>query len=177
MFDFIKKLFSANSCNKRCCGGSCVDFDAQIELNLTEEDLEVFKNLDENIVIGKVMSLAAHPDPKVTKVRVTKTNVGNEELQILCGGVNLAVGDIVPVAKVGTKLSEDFEIGERSIRGEKSLGMICARAELGLSPNEEKKGEIWKLPEVCEKMIEKSLRACIKGEMINNQKISASIKI
>jgi len=94
-----------------------------------------------------VVALATHPDPKMTKVRVTKTLVGpDQEEQILCGGVNLEEGDVVAVATVGTKLSEDFEIGVREIRGVESRGMICSRGELGITEVEAEKGGIWKLP-------------------------------
>ena len=75
--------------NQRCCNSCCIEFDLQIDLGLTDDDMTVLHNLDENIVIGKVMSLEAHSDPSITKVRVTQTNVGKDRvLQILCGGIN-----------------------------------------------------------------------------------------
>lgn len=121
--------------------------------------MNVLKNLDERIVVGKVLEVTPHPDPSITKVRVTRTDLGNGTTeQILCGGTNLEAGFIVPVATIGAKLSEDFEIGVRKIANVESRGMICARAELGLSPNGEQKGEIWSLPEEAEKYLGKCLR-------------------
>ena len=59
------------------------------------------------------------------------------------------------VATVGTKLSEDFEIGARKIRGVESNGMICAKDELGM--NKESEG-IWELPKSFESVLGKSLK-------------------
>ena len=128
--NFFKKLFGAQKSNKGCC--CCCG-----PKLLSETDAAILKNTDERIVVGKIHEIKAHPDPKVTKVRVTQTEIapGKTE-QILCGGVNIAEGAYVPVATVGAKLSEDFEIGERAIRGEVSRGMICSREELGLSRGE-----------------------------------------
>ncbi|MDH3324710.1 MAG: hypothetical protein OEL89_03665 [Candidatus Peregrinibacteria bacterium] len=158
MLSFIKKLLGLGE-QSSCCNSCCQTFDLQKDLNLNDTDLEILQNLDDNIVIGKVEAISAHTDPEITKVKITNTKISDTEtLQILCGGTNLEEGDIVPVAKIGTKLSEDFTIGERAIRGEKSFGMICARAELGLSPAEEEKGQIWRLPEVCENFIGEQLK-------------------
>jgi len=145
MLCFIKKLFGKSK--PSCCGQNC-------QLHLTDEDKAVMKNIDPKIVVGKIHAIASHPDEKVTKVRVTQTEVapGVTE-QILCGGVNIEEGAIIAVATVGAKLSEDFEIGERKIRGEMSRGMICARAELNLSLNGEEKAQIWILPNSLESKI------------------------
>lgn len=163
MFNFLKKIFGKdNTCgSSHCCGGdSCSSIlDIKKDLNLTNEDLKILSNLDSKIVIGKVQELADHSDPKITKVKVSKTEISSGKIeQILCGGVNLQAGDTVAVATVGAKLSEDFEIGIRDIRGEESRGMICARSELGLSPADEKKGEIWQLPEDYQMLLGKSLK-------------------
>ncbi len=140
--NFFKKLFglsnSNNSCSS-CCGG--------IQL-LSEIDAASLQNVDEKIVVGKILAIASHPDENVTKVRVTQTEVAPGVVeQILCGGVNIEEGAYVAVATVGAKLSEDFEIGERKIRGELSRGMICSREELGLQRGEEPDHGIWILGE------------------------------
>lgn len=138
--NFFAKIFGFGKKNK--CQSQCCD-----KCQLSDADKAVLKNIDPRIVIGQIQAVAAHPDPKMTKVRVTKTQVSADMVeQILCGGTNVDEDIIVAVATVGAKLSEDFEIGEREIRGEMSRGMICARAELGLNPNGEQKGEIWILP-------------------------------
>lgn len=166
---FWSKLFGCSAAQTSCCGGGgcCGKSETKTstksetehheccgkgtcslwkEASILDEDKAVLKTLDSKIVVGNVLSVEAHPDPNMTKVRVAQVSFGGEPVQILCGGVNLESGQIVPVARVGAKLSEDFEIGVRDIRGVPSNGMICARAELGLSPADEKKGEIWVLP-------------------------------
>lgn len=160
MFEFVKKLFGKKTTSNKCCGnGSCHSASStQKDLILTDHDMEVLNRLDARIVVGKVESLESHSDPKVTKVRVSQTNIGGGKVeQILCGGTNLVIGDIVAVATVGARLSEDFEIGVREIRGQESRGMICARAELGLSLAGEEKGCIWKLPAEYEMVLGKKL--------------------
>lgn len=128
-------------------------------LSLATEDINTTKNLDEKIIIGKILKITEHPDPKITKVRITQCDLGNGETeQILCGGTNIQEGAIVPLATIGSDLGEGFIIGERKIRGEVSRGMICARAELGLSPNGETKGEIWLMPNQMEKHKGKKLK-------------------
>ncbi len=82
------------------------------------------------VVIGKVLKVDKHPN--ADKLSVAMVDVKKEKLQIVCGANNLAKGMLVPVALVGTKLKEGFEIKEIEIRGVKSTGMICAAEELGL---------------------------------------------
>lgn len=150
IINFFKKLFGMTSC---CVvkSGSLVD---EVLLNLEGEDKKTIKNLDSRIVVGKILEIKAHSDPKVTKVRITKCDIGGGKTeQVLCGGVNIKEGQIVPIATVGARLAEDFTIGERDIRGEVSRGMICARAELGISLAGEEKGQIWELPESMETLL------------------------
>jgi phenylalanyl-tRNA synthetase beta chain len=81
-----------------------------------------------DVVIGKVLEVGAHPN--ADKVRVTKVDVGDEVLDIICGAWNFEAGAIVPVAKPGAVLQGDFEITQRKIRGITSNGMICSESEL-----------------------------------------------
>jgi phenylalanyl-tRNA synthetase beta chain len=86
------------------------------------------------VVIGEVLTCKKHPD--ADKLSVTTVNIGAPEpLHIVCGAPNVAAGQKVPVAKVGTivyKGEESLEIKKSKIRGELSEGMICAEDELGL---------------------------------------------
>lgn len=137
--NFFKKLFGNTSSRKSC--SCCCN-----EKLLSETDAAILKNVDERIVVGKIHEIKAHPDPKMTKVRITQTEIAPGKMeQILCGGVNIEEGAYVTVATVGAKLSEDFEIGERVIRGEMSRGMICSRDELGLPKGDEPDHGIWVL--------------------------------
>ncbi|MCF7830429.1 hypothetical protein K9M41_00295 [Candidatus Gracilibacteria bacterium] len=162
---FWQKIFGSKQKTTSCSCSPCQCDPCECEdiatlLSLTPEDKEVLKTLDERIIVGKVLEVSTHPDAGITKVRVTKTDLGNGKTeQILCGGVNLEQGQVVAVATIGAKLSPDFEIGIRAIGGVESHGMICARNELGLSPAGEQKGEIWPLPKEAEKYLGKSLRS------------------
>jgi len=109
------------------------------DTGLEVEGLESFESVKggfEGIVIGKVLRCEKHPN--ADKLSVTSVDVGAEEpVQIVCGAPNVAAGQTVPVATVGSTLyptgsDEGFTIKKAKIRGEASFGMICAEDELGL---------------------------------------------
>jgi len=84
------------------------------------------------VIVGEVLSVQPHPD--ADKLSVCRVNTGfDESLQIVCGAPNVATGQKVPVATVGTALTPDFTIKKAKLRGVESNGMICAEDELGLS--------------------------------------------
>ena len=58
----------------------------------------------------------------------------------MCGAFNMAVGDLVPLATLGTVMPSGMEIGRRKVRGEWSNGMLCSPAELGLRARKGKRG-------------------------------------
>lgn len=88
----------------------------------------------EGIVIGHVLTCEKHPG--ADKLSKTTVDVGNDTiLPIVCGAPNIAAGQKVPVATVGTVMyagDESFKIKKSKIRGEVSEGMVCAEDELGL---------------------------------------------
>ena len=99
------------------------------------EKVESVKGGLAGLVIGEVMSMEKHPD--ADRLNVTTVNVGTaEHLQIVCGAPNVASGQKVVVATVGTTLfpspEESFKIKKSKIRGVESFGMICAEDEIGL---------------------------------------------
>lgn len=98
------------------------------------EKIQTVKGGLEGLVIGEVLTKTKHPD--ADRLNVTTVNVGGQELlQIVCGAANVAVGQKVVVATVGTTLyngEESFQIKKSKIRGEVSEGMICAEDEIGL---------------------------------------------
>ena len=98
------------------------------------EKIQTVKGGLEGLVIGEVLTKSKHPD--ADRLNVTTVNVGGDEpLQIVCGAANVAVGQKVVVATVGTTLyngDESFQIKKSKIRGEVSEGMICAEDEIGL---------------------------------------------
>jgi len=89
----------------------------------------------EGLVVGHVLSCIQHPN--ADRLRVTTVDVGGPEvLQVVCGAPNVAEGQKVVVATVGTTVypneGEPFKINKSKIRGEVSEGMICAEDEIGL---------------------------------------------
>jgi len=104
------------------------------------EQSEAVKGGLQGVVIGEVLECVQHPD--ADKLRVTKVNVGGSEcLQIVCGAPNVAAGQKVPVATVGTTLyftsGDEVKIKKSKLRGVESQGMICAEDEIGLGTNHE----------------------------------------
>ncbi|RYD78680.1 MAG: phenylalanine--tRNA ligase subunit beta, partial [Sphingobacteriales bacterium] len=116
---------------------------AELSLILTDVGLEV-ESVDkvqpivgglEGLIIGEVLTCIPHPN--ADRLRITTVNVGGKEnLQIVCGAPNVAAGQKVVVATVGTTVypleGEPFKIKASKIRGEESQGMICAEDEIGL---------------------------------------------
>ncbi|SDW97089.1 phenylalanyl-tRNA synthetase beta subunit [Lutibacter oricola] len=99
------------------------------------ETVESIKGSLAGIVVGKVLTCVQHPN--ADRLRVTTVDIGAEApVQIVCGAPNVAEGQTVPVATIGTVLYDDkgesFKIKKGKIRGEESFGMICAEDELGL---------------------------------------------
>ncbi|BCV36720.1 phenylalanine--tRNA ligase beta subunit [Shewanella chilikensis] len=83
------------------------------------------------VVVGEVVECGQHPD--ADKLRVTKVNVGGEELlDIVCGAPNCRQGLKVAVAVVGAVLPGDFKIKKAKLRGQASHGMLCSYGELGI---------------------------------------------
>jgi phenylalanyl-tRNA synthetase beta chain len=98
------------------------------------EEVQTVKGGLEGLVIGKVLTCADHENSD--HLHVTTVDVGSgEPLQIVCGAPNVAAGQKVVVATVGTKLysgEESFTIKRSKIRGVESMGMICAEDEIGI---------------------------------------------
>jgi len=121
-----------------------IDWDAQktgellTDLGLEVEGIAQFESVKgglKGIVVGQVLTCEKHPN--ADKLKLTTVDVGQEApLQIVCGAPNVAAGQKVPVATVGTTLytkeGESWTIKKGKIRGEVSQGMICAEDEIGL---------------------------------------------
>ena len=85
----------------------------------------------DDIVIGKILRIAPHPDAE--KLSLCEVTVGGTEtLSIICGARNIYEGAIVPVSLVGSSLPNGMKIKRSKIRGVLSEGMICSEEELGL---------------------------------------------
>ncbi len=103
------------------------------------EEVETIKGGLKGLVIGEVLTCVPHPNSD--HLHITTVNVGQESpLQIVCGASNVAAGQKVIVALVGTTLysgEESFTIKKSKIRGEESFGMICAEDEIGIGTGHE----------------------------------------
>lgn len=83
------------------------------------------------VIVGEVVECGQHPD--ADKLRVTKINVGGDELlDIVCGAPNCRLGLKVAVAVVGAVLPGDFKIKKAKLRGQPSHGMLCSYGEIGI---------------------------------------------
>jgi len=97
------------------------------------EEVESIRGGLKGLVIGKVLTCIEHPDSD--HLHITTVDLGGEApVQIVCGAPNVAAGQTVVVATVGTTLydgDKPFQIKRSKIRGVESLGMICAEDEIG----------------------------------------------
>jgi phenylalanyl-tRNA synthetase beta chain len=108
------------------------------DLGLEVEVVEKYQSVKgglEGVVVGHVLTCEKHPD--ADRLSITTVDLGDgTPVQIVCGASNVAKGQKVPVATIGTKLIDkdgvEFEIKKGKIRGQESHGMICAEDELGL---------------------------------------------
>ena len=108
------------------------------DLGLEVEGVEKYESLKgglEGVVAGHVLTCVQHPN--ADRLKITTVDIGDgTPVQIVCGAPNVAVGQKVPVATIGTNLYDKegnaFQIKKGKIRGEESHGMICAEDELGI---------------------------------------------
>ncbi|WP_134090620.1 phenylalanine--tRNA ligase subunit beta [Olivibacter sp. XZL3] len=113
------------------------------DIGLEVEGIEEIQSVPgglEGLVIGEVKTCEQHPN--ADRLRVTTVDVGSVDLlQIVCGAPNVAGGQKVVVATVGTTVyplkGAPFKINKSKIRGEVSEGMICAEDEIGLGTSHE----------------------------------------
>lgn len=117
--------------------------DLLTSLGLEVEGIDSFESIQgglKGVVVGEVLSCIKHPN--ADKLKLTTVDIGTgDPVQIVCGAPNVAAGQIVPVATIGTTLytteGESWTIKKGKIRGETSFGMICAEDELGLGDSHE----------------------------------------
>ncbi|HJD92130.1 MULTISPECIES: phenylalanine--tRNA ligase subunit beta [Bacteroides] len=98
------------------------------------EEVESIKGGLEGLVVGKVLTCVEHPDSD--HLHITTVDLGKgEPVQIVCGAPNVAAGQKVVVATLGTVLYDgdnSFKIKKTKMRGVESLGMICSEVEIGV---------------------------------------------
>lgn len=111
------------------------------DLGLEVEGTENFESIKgglEGVIVGQVLECEKHPN--ADRLKITTVDIGDgNPLKIVCGAPNVAKGQLVAVATIGTTLytnqGEAWTIKKGKIRGEESNGMLCAEDELGLGKN------------------------------------------
>lgn len=99
-----------------------------VSIGFEVEEVKYLGENIENVVTGKILKIEKHPD--ADKLVLCQIDVGNEVLQIVTGANNIKEGDIVPVAKHGSKLPNGTTIKKGKLRGIESNGMLCSGEEL-----------------------------------------------
>ena len=107
-------------------------------LTVFGQKVETYERMDaeiKNVVVAKVLSMERHPNSD--HMWICQMDVGQEEaVQIVTGAQNVNVGDLVPAALHNSWLPGGVHITKGKLRGEKSNGMLCSFAELGLTQND-----------------------------------------
>lgn len=107
-------------------------------LTVFGQKVETYERMDaeiKNVVVGKVLSMVRHPNSD--HMFICQVDVGREEpVQIVTGAQNVHEGDLVPAALHNSWLPGGVHITKGKLRGEKSNGMLCSFAELGLTQND-----------------------------------------
>jgi phenylalanyl-tRNA synthetase beta chain len=121
---------------------------ALTDMGLEVEHIEGYAAPIKGVVVAHIRQFAPHPS--ADKLRVATVFDGEKEIQVVCGDLTCPEGAKVPLAVIGAKLPGGFEIKKAKLRGIDSMGMLCARDELGF--NESSDG-VFLLPEeaVCGK--------------------------
>ncbi|MFZ1986888.1 MAG: phenylalanine--tRNA ligase subunit beta, partial [Desulfatitalea sp.] len=118
-----------------------VPFDLSVDrlahlLTMTGLEVEAiearFAYLD-TVVVGRISAVAPHPN--ADKLKLCTVETGQGSCTVVCGAPNAAVGMLAPLALPGSHLPSGVTVAEGAIRGQKSAGMLCSQAELGLGPD------------------------------------------
>ena len=105
-------------------------------LGLAVEEMDIVGEIVDGVVLAKVLDLRPHPD--ADKIQLVDVDRGDgQALQVCCGAFNMAVGDLIPFATIGTVMPNGMEIAQREMRGQMSNGMCCSGAEIGLNSDED----------------------------------------
>src|SRR5262245_53887325 len=105
------------------------------DLGLAVEDCQQLGSGLDGVVAARVLATRRHPN--ADRIQLVDAHAGDgEALQICCGAFNMAGGDLVPVATVGTTMPDGRAIARAKMRGEWSNGMLCSGVELGLNEDD-----------------------------------------
>jgi phenylalanyl-tRNA synthetase beta chain len=106
------------------------------DLGMVVDEVSVTGQTWDGIVVARILDLRPHPE--ADRIQLVDVDTGDgEPLQICCGAFNMKVGDLVPLATVGTVMPGGMEIVRRKMRGQWSNGMLCSATELELGQDAE----------------------------------------
>jgi phenylalanyl-tRNA synthetase beta chain len=105
------------------------------DLGLVVEDVEIVGEGLADVVVARIDEISAIEG--ADKVRRVMVEAGQGPLEIVCGATNFSLGDLVPLAPVGSVLPGGFAIAKRKMRGVSSNGMLCSGRELGIGDDHE----------------------------------------
>ena len=106
------------------------------DLGLEVEEVTTVGDVPSEVVVARVLEVRPHPD--ADRIRLVDVDPGDgSPLQVCCGANNMAAGDLVALAPVGTVMPDGLEIASRRMRGQVSDGMLCSERELGLGDGHE----------------------------------------
>ena len=129
-YNWIKEYLNIDL-SAEACAEVLTDIGLEVE---GIHEVESIKGGLKGLVVGEVLACEKHPN--ADRLRKTQVDVGVELLDIVCGAPNVAVGQKVIVATIGTLLydakGDSFKIKKGKIRGEVSMGMICSSDEIGM---------------------------------------------
>ena len=103
-------------------------------LGLEAEPVHDFSGLS-GVVTGKVVTAKKHPN--ADRLKLCTVNDGTTTVNVVCGAPNVAAGQTIAFAQVGSELPGGIKISKAKIRGQESSGMICSERELGISDEHE----------------------------------------
>ncbi len=101
---------------------------------LEVDEIKTIRPQFSGVVVAKILSVKSHPS--ADRLSLCDVSDGAETYPVVCGAKNIAPGDIVPLAKVGAVIPGGYIIKSSVLRGEKSDGMLCSEAELGIGDDE-----------------------------------------
>ncbi len=123
--NWLKEFVSLTNINPEEIKNKLTAHTVEVEEIISQEDQ--FKN----IIVAEIIRIEKHPQADKLQIAFVKTDV-EENLKVVCGAPNIAVGQLVPLAQIGAVLPNGLEIKKTEIRGQESNGMLCAEDELGL---------------------------------------------
>jgi phenylalanyl-tRNA synthetase beta chain len=100
------------------------------DLGLVVEGIDLVGQGLEDVIVARIDEI--RPIDGADRVRLVVVDANDGPLEIVCGAMNISVGDHVPLAPIGAVLPGGFEIAKRTMRGVTSNGMLCSATELGL---------------------------------------------